>query len=232
MVPIVIDVLNMDESMRHHYGAYGFWAPAIRDYEGMKIFDRLDTAKGQELVKFVDPYEYRDRYTIPKFLINSTGDQFFLPDSSQFYFDGLPGEKYLRYVPNTDHGLSGSDADRSFLAFYDSILKNSPRPKFTWKIEDDKIVVNPVSGRPKEVNLWQATNPKKRDFRLDTIGRAWKSSPLEAEGDGRYVAEVSEPKKGWTAFFVEMVYGKGGLIPYKFTTEVCVVPKRLPFAEK
>jgi len=28
----------------------------------------------------------------------STRDQFFPPDSSQFYFNDLPGVKYLRYV--------------------------------------------------------------------------------------------------------------------------------------
>jgi PhoPQ-activated pathogenicity-related protein len=35
-----------------------------------------------------------DRYVDP------AGDQYFLPDSSQFYFAGLKGETYLRYVRN------------------------------------------------------------------------------------------------------------------------------------
>ncbi len=103
--PIVIDVLNMDDSMRHHFSAYGFYSSAIQDYVDMKIFDRLDTPRGKALIKFIDPYEYRSRYTMPKYLISSTGDQFFLPDSAQFYFHDLTGPKYLRYVPNTDHGL-------------------------------------------------------------------------------------------------------------------------------
>ena len=42
------------------------------------------------LLTIEDPYAYRDRLTMPKFLINSAGDQYFLPDSSQFYFDALP----------------------------------------------------------------------------------------------------------------------------------------------
>ena len=44
---------------------------------------------------------------MPKFMVYAAGDQFFLPDSSRFYFDDLKGEKYLRYVPNTDHSLRG-----------------------------------------------------------------------------------------------------------------------------
>ena len=43
-------------------------------------------------------------------MVNASGDQFFLPDSSQFYFDDLSGEKYLRYVPNASHSLEKTDA--------------------------------------------------------------------------------------------------------------------------
>jgi PhoPQ-activated pathogenicity-related protein len=231
IAPAVIDVLNMDEQMRHHYAAYGFYSRAIEDYQDMNIFARLDTPEGQALIKFIDPYEYRDRYTMPKFLINSSGDQFFLCDSAQFYFHDLPGEKYLRYVPNTDHGLGGSDAEKSLLVFYVSILKGLPRPKFSWRIEKDSIIVSTTSAVPREVNLWQATNEEARDFRLQTIGKIWQSSPLQHAGSGSYVAKVLPPKKGWTAFFVELVYDSGTPIPYKFTTEVHVVPQRLPFAK-
>jgi PhoPQ-activated pathogenicity-related protein len=82
------------------------------------------------------------------------------------------------------------------------------------------------------VNLWQASNEKVRDFRVDTIGRVWKSTPLEPKENGRYAGKVAEPEKGWTAFFVEMVYDSGGPVPYKFTTQVQVVPERLAFAGK
>jgi PhoPQ-activated pathogenicity-related protein len=231
ITPAVIDVLNMDEQMKHHYSAYGFYSNAIRDYEEMKIFQRLDTPQGQALVKFIDPYEYRSRYTMPKFGVNSTGDQFFLPDSAQFYFKDLTGEKYLRYVPNTDHGLANSDAPMSLTVFFKSILAASTRPKFSWTIEDDSIVVKTVT-TPTVVNLWQASNTKARDFRLETIGPAWKSSPLSDQGDGTYAGKVPEPNEGWTAFFVELTFDSEHGIPYKFTTQVHVVPKCLPFSYK
>ncbi|MHC4207659.1 MAG: PhoPQ-activated pathogenicity-related family protein [Planctomycetota bacterium] len=233
IAPAVIDVLNMDEQMKHHFGAYGFYSDAIADYGEMKVFERLDTPEGQALVKFIDPYEYRNRYAaIPKCLINSSGDQFFLPDSAQFYFHNLPGEKFLRYVPNTDHGLGSSDAMQSLLVFYQSILKNAPRPKFTWSVKDDGSIEVKTTTAPKAVKLWQATNPKARDFRLEIIGPAWKSTDLGARGAGTYVAMIAEPKEGWTAFFVELTFASGGPIPYKFTTEVHVVPETLPFADK
>jgi PhoPQ-activated pathogenicity-related protein len=232
IAPAVIDVLNMKESMRHHFSAYGFYAPAIHDYEEMKIFGRLLTAEGEAMRKLVDPYEYRKRYTMPKFLVNSTGDQFFLPDSAQFYYDDLPGEKYLRYIPNTDHGLDFSAA-ASLLLFYQSILNDTELPKFTWKVEGEKIKVKLIRGKLKEVNLWQASNEKARDFRTDTIGRIWKSSPVGvSENAVGFDVRVDEPNQGWTAFLVEMVYDSGGPVPHKFTTQVHVVPNRLPFADK
>ena len=65
------------------------------------------TPEYQALMKIEEPYQYRHRLTMPKFIVNAAGDQFFLPDSSQFYFNDLPGVKYLRYVPNADHSLEG-----------------------------------------------------------------------------------------------------------------------------
>jgi len=41
---------------------------------------------------------------------------------------------------------------------------------------------------------------------------------------------VNPPASGYTAFFVEMVFPSGGKYPFKFTTEVSVVPDVLPFS--
>jgi PhoPQ-activated pathogenicity-related protein len=232
IAPAVIDVLNMDEQMRHHVAAYGFYSSAIDDYEEMKIFERLDTPQGQALTKFVDPYEYRDRYTMPKCLVNSSGDQFFLPDSSQFYFHDLPGEKYIRYCPNTDHGLGGSDAHETLLAFHKSVLAGAQRPRFNWTIKADGSIEVKTQTPPQAVALWQATNPKARDFRLETIGKVWTSTALTDQGGGTYVAKVDKPAEGWTAFFVELTFESGFGVPYKFTTDVKVLPETLPHQQK
>jgi PhoPQ-activated pathogenicity-related protein len=228
IVPMVINMLNIEPSFEHHYRAYGFWANAVGDYKAMNLMDWSGTPEYHALMKIVEPYEYRDRYTMPKLIMNATGDQFFLPDSTHFYYDDLPGEKLLRMVPNADHSMRGTDAQETLLAFYQEIISGKPRPQFSWKFaRNGSIIVNTVD-KPKEVRLWQATNPKARDFRVEKIGKVWTSEKLEEQGNGVYVARVPKPPKGWTCFMVELTYDTGGSVPLKLTTEVRVVPDTLP----
>jgi PhoPQ-activated pathogenicity-related protein len=230
IVPIVIDVLNIEPSMMHHYAAYGFWAPSIGDYTAFRIMDWNGTPEYRALMKIEEPYQYRHRFTMPKFIMNASGDQFFLPDSSQFHFNDLPGVKYLRYVPNADHSLKGSDAYETLLACYGAVLNNSHLPQFSWTLEKDGAVRVTATDTPSAVKLWQATNPNARDFRLETLGPAWQSTILTDTGGGVYLAKVPEPSKGWTAFFVELTFPSGNqLPPFKFTTQVRVVPDVLPY---
>jgi PhoPQ-activated pathogenicity-related protein len=229
IVPIVIDVLNIEPSMLHHYAAYGFWAPSVGDYTALHIMDWTGTPQYRALMRIEEPYEYRKRFTMPKLIINAAGDQFFLPDSSQFYFEDLPGVKYVRYVPNADHSLKGSDARESLLAFYNAILYQQPLPQLSWKLQADGSIRVETSSKPSDVKLWQATNPEARDFRLETLGAKYESTVLGDQGGGGYVGKVSPPSKGWTAFFVELTYPSGCQVPFKFTTPVRVVPDTLPY---
>jgi PhoPQ-activated pathogenicity-related protein len=201
----------------------------VKDYQDMGIMEVGSTPRYEALMRLEDPYSYKDRFTMPKFIMNSAGDQYFLPDSSRFYFDDLPGEKYLRYVPNTDHSLRNSDARQSLIAYYDAVLHNRPRPKFSWKFAKDGGILVKCQDKPSEVKLWQATNPEKRDFRLMSLGPAYKSSEVIDRGDGTYEAKIKNPEKGWTASFVELTYPSGGKYPFKFTTTVRVTPDTLPY---
>lgn len=232
IIPIVIDVVNADPSMKHHFEAYGFWAPSVGNYVQHKIMERLDHPRLKELYQLVDPWYYRHRLTQPKFIVNGSGDQFFLPDSSQFYFDGLQGEKYLRYVPNADHGLKGSDAVESITAFYALILAGRDRPEFSWTNEADGSIKVTTKDAPDEVLLWQATNPEARDFRIETLGPKYTSTVLQDQGDGVYVGNVKKPAKGWTAYYIELQYDVGVGIPLKLSTNVRVVPDVLPYKDK
>jgi PhoPQ-activated pathogenicity-related protein len=232
IVPMVIDPLRMEQNPGRQVAAYGSYSPAIRDYTDINLPKWIGTPQFHDLMKIEDPWSYRDRYTMPKLMIDSTGDQYFLPDNPQFYFDDLPGPKYIRMVPNTDHSLAGSDASLTLLAFYGAFLQHKPMPRFSWKLQDDGSIRVQTTDRPTAVKLWQATNPAARDFRLAVLGPKWAASDLTDAGDGTYIVRVAKPKAGWTAFMAELTFPNGDLPPFKFTTTVRVVPDTLPFADK
>jgi len=229
VVPFVIDMLNFIASFEHHWEAYGMWAPALGDYTNMGIMNWHGHPRYDRLLSIVDPYSYRDRYTMPKLIINSAGDPYFLPDSSRFYFDDLPDRKFLRYVPNTGHGLGESDATDTMKAFYAAVLTGTPLPRFSWAMQPNGTIRVETTDRPRDVVLWQATNFDARDFRKESIGKAWISSKLEEREPGVYIAEMPEPSRGWTAFFVELVYDSSVEALLKLTTGVRVVPETMPF---
>ena len=229
LAPAVIDLLNVEPSFLHHYRAYGRYSDAVDDYVEQGIMDWIGTPQFRALMKIEEPYEYRDRLTMPKLLLNAAGDQFFLPDSSQFYFDQLRGEKHLRYVPNTDHSLNKSDAIETLSAFYASVVSSRPRPEFSWTFDKDGSIKVVSKVRPDAVVQWEATNADARNFRLDVIGPTYKATPLTPSGPNTWVARITKPEKGWTASFVELTFASGGRYPLKFTTGVRVLPDTLPF---
>lgn len=232
IAPLVIDALNSEQITRHHYEAYGFFSSALNDYVRHKLFpDKVGTPEYRAVLAIEDPYEYRDRprLRMPKYVINAAGDEFFLPDNSQFYFAEMPDEKHLRYVPNAKHSLAGSDARECLQVFCQSVMDGKSRPRYRWQALADGALRAETIDAPQAVYLWQATNPQARDFRLDTIGPAYVRTPLEPREKGVYEARVDAPPQGFTAFFIELVFDSGYSHPFKFTTEVKVAPDRLPF---
>jgi PhoPQ-activated pathogenicity-related protein len=135
-------------------------------------------------------------------------------------------------IPNSKHSTAGTDISESMTSFYDAVLNDRPLPSYSWKAGKDGTISVRSKTRPMEVWLWQGTNPKARDFRVDTIGKAFTATRLQPGKDGTYVGKVAKPKAGYTAYFVELVYPSGTKYPFKFTTEVSVIPDVLPYAWK
>ena len=230
IAPIVIDMLNVVPSFEHHWRAYGRWAPAVEDYEREGIMEWQGSEEYAKLLALTEPYSYRERLTIPKLIINASGDQFFLPDSWQFYWKDLKGEKHLKYVPNGDHSLDGTDAFESLISFFQHIAMDKTRPDFDWKVENGKILVHVKPGtEPPKIKLWKAHNPDGRDFRVETIGKTWTSEDVTFREDGNYELAVESPEEGFTAFFAELTYEDDGVLPIKMTTGIVVTPDSYPY---
>jgi PhoPQ-activated pathogenicity-related protein len=230
IAPAVFDALNLDEQITHHEAAYqgvtelmvGGYSFALADYVNEGIPDDMGTPEADALLAIVDPYEYRDRLAaLPKYLVNACGDEFFVPDSAQFYFHDLPGQNYLRYVPNVGHGLN-DQAMLEMVFFYWAFLAGASLPDFSWTLEADGSIRVETVDSPSQVKLWRASNPDSRDFRDATFGANWSSTPLADWGGGVYIGKPGYPETGATAFMVELTYSLGGL-PVPFTTEIRVL---------
>ncbi len=227
-IPIVIDLLNVVPSFIHHWEVYGFWAPAIADYVTLGVMDWLGTKEYDALMDIVDPYSYRERLTLPKLIVNAACDQFFLPTSSQFYIDDLKGTSLLSYVPNVGHGGCGRDGGNSMVAFFQSILEKQPLPEYSWSFPDEKTIRVETVSKPTKVELWQATNPTARDFRLSKTNPKYTATVLQEQEKGIFEGTVQKPEEGYTAFFIQLTFKGPGKDPLKVSTPVRVIPETPP----
>lgn len=236
IVPVSIDMLNLADQFPRHFAAYGDYAPALRDYREFDIGCRTDSARGQELLAVIDPYHYRERLTLPKLLINSAGDEFFLSDSSQHYFHALPGRKNrLRYTVNSDHRQQGIDRLDLLLQarnWVDDVLAGRRTPTLDWERDAQGQLVIRSNLPARTVRLWQAHNPSARDFRLETLGAVWTAQDITPDADGHYRVRLTAPAQGWQAVLVEAVYGgRQASRQQVVTTDVFVTPDTLPHAQ-
>lgn len=246
IVPAVFDALNSARSMEHHFKAYGYWSHAIVDYFAEGLLGSIDASQADKFFQIADPYRYLDRLTIPKFSLNATGDEFFLLDSTKFYWDDLKGEKFLRYVPNSDHSLEHTDVVESIAAFHWLIQNALPLPSFEWVWTNSATVeIDQIHGQVSQISMWSAHNSVARDFRLlrkkDSIeaqGPKWQQELVfgheneEELSTSPLVLEFDHDGPGWHAHMVEVEFDVGFRYPLKLTTTVSISPTTLPFAEK
>ena len=70
---------------------------------------------------------YKDRLTMPKLIVSTGGDEFFLPDDSYYYLSQMEGPTYVNMLPNAEHSCAGHELQLLFTvkAFYLSTFKVS-----------------------------------------------------------------------------------------------------------
>ncbi|XP_041349105.1 autocrine proliferation repressor protein A-like [Gigantopelta aegis] len=222
--PIVMDLLNMVKNLHHHYRSLGGWTFEFYNYYQENITTSLDDKVTQQLADIVDPYSYLDRLTMPKYIVTASGDEFFIPDDSYYYLNNLPGENYLRVIPNADHSLTGHRVSLflGMRTFYLSVLENINRPNITWNREvykDGGRITVYTDRKPDLIRYHYATTMggSRRDFRLAIADPnnpsgsilqpvIWKVDAVKKKSDTEYTVYQSNPVVGWKAYFIEMTF--------------------------
>lgn len=229
IIPVVIDLLNVVPSFNHHWQVYGKWSPAIQDYVEEGIMEWQGSAEYDRLLELVEPYSFREQLDLPKFIINATGDEFFVTDSWQFYWDDLVGPKYLQYIPNANHSLNGSYNLQSLAAFYEATIKDKPIPRFAWRIDKNSISISVDPQTDYTIKKWEAYNPITRDFRVDIIGETWQTTAISKNESGKYSIIIDEPTKGFKAGMVEIIFNPKSSMPLIFSSGTVVTPDSYSF---
>jgi len=252
MIPMMMPILNMIDVINAQFRVYNGWPFALSDYVDQNIPSYLNLPVFHALTAIEDPINYLNYFNIPKLVITTTEDEFFLPDSPKYFWSQLPGEKHLNVINNADHDVDEAlDYDpASFyyfsnltVAFINQITLNLTRPRYSWNLvysnTTASISFQVLDGViPAEVKLWKATTVSSvyRDFRRytsycgDENNYDWTGSNVAPTRTGYYTASVPKPAHGWTGFELEATYlTNGGRDTFKVTSNINVVPDRYPF---
>lgn len=218
IVPFVFDGLNTKKMLEHTFKVYGgHWPLALKPYVAEGIMERLQTREFRQLMEIEDPLRYLDtpyahRLAIPKYIVNASGDDFFVPDNANLYFDKLPGVKTLRVAPNSNHyGIKGF-TENSLVPFTNRLQNAVRMPRLLADIDEDegaKSLNVRFSEAPVRLLKWVAHNPLARDFRY-ACGVRYVATAIELPADEREVrSAIDTPAEGWGATFIEAQFADG-----------------------
>jgi len=220
IAPMVIDTLNIRQQMKYQLETWGTHSPSIHDYTDRNLI-QLDDSQASEFEKnlwtMIDPYSYRSRLTMPKLLIHGTNDPYWALDAAKFYFDDLPGVKYILTLPNAAHDLGSQQIKgvQTAAVFARKAARGDAWPTVKWKLVENETgyrIDIETDLALRGVKLWAAQSETK-DFRQ----AKWTSTTLEAKAS--LSVPVSKPESGYIAFFVELESVDAGL-PFSLTTQV------------
>ena len=208
IAPMVIDMLNIPATFDYQKQLYGDYSEKIQDLGNLDISQTIHSEFGKAIVQMIDPYSYRDKLTMPKMLIMGTNDPYWTVDAVKHYINEIPGHNLLHYVPNAGHGLGDKvQAFGALGAFFTHMLYRADYPVCEWNlVEKRRNIELKVKASPDKLTgarLWKSVSDS-RDFREAT----WTKSDIPLNGRDRSVVNVNinYPKKGFQAFYVDLVY--------------------------
>lgn len=231
VVPFVIDILHTDQVLDHIYHSYGdHWPLAFRDYVEQGITPLFKSEKFAQLLQIEDPFYYlisddANRLMIPKYIVNASGDDFFVPDNTRFYLDQLPGVTALRVAPNSDHYGIRYFIESSLIPLINRIQQGLVLPTIkVTKIDTEPGVVSMqlfFSEKPVKVLQWSANNAVARDFRY-ACGVRYGANELSAQKN--LTVKLTPPVQGWESSFIEAQFADG----FVLTSQDQILPDSYP----
>jgi PhoPQ-activated pathogenicity-related protein len=230
IIPMVYDNLNLARQMPHQLEVWGAYSPSISDYTNRDLPSALKTEQGQKLAAMIDPWSYRSRLTMPKFIVNAANDSYWPLDALHLYRDDLPGQTDVLYVPNARHSLGGQEVRvyGSTNGWFTRLVTGQKTPavrlenqanektggaKFTLRVDSAE--------QPGGARLWVARSAN-QDFRK----AQWKAQRLDLQSTEKQSVGSAEIAAGtaelpYAAVFAEVDYPvEGSILPMRLSSDV------------
>lgn len=220
IAPLVFDTLNLPVQMERQVRVFGTFSDMINDYRQRGLLPIPNTAAARRLWRMIDPWTYCPRLHIPKLIINGTNDPYWPVDALNVYWEGLPGAKWVLYVPNAGHYMCERRPDggeeslprravATLTSFAYAQIYQRPLPQLQWRWEnvnpDTPCIVGQSDIAPCTVRLYTASSDS-RDFR-----RAWwQEHPVSTPPAPSWRVSVPLSPKPYTAAFVEVEFACEG----------------------
>jgi PhoPQ-activated pathogenicity-related protein len=222
IAPMVIDMLNMSAQTAWAKKVYGRQSEQIHDYTELGLIEKMGEPAMVTLRSWVDPYSYRNRYTMPKLILIGTNDPYWTVDSLRHYWGDLPEPKLVYQTPNAGHDLGGGrSATQTLAAFFQAIADGTDLPRAEWARQNGGSELSVRWGHPpRSARVWTADSAD-RDFRDDQ----WSSRELPLRPGARSVTvPLGKPPTGYRAHLVESTQTASDGREFHLSTEVCVMP--------
>jgi len=247
IMPIVAPIANLTPQINEMWESYGEWSFALKDYYELDLMNFLNLPVFEELLYYIDPLTYLEEMKgLPKYVIGACGDEFFMPDAQQYYWEQLPGPKYLRQVPNAEHSLATRmiSVINSAAQYYLSIVNGTKLPEYSYEISSDGATITLTTQSMDGfvgAKVYFSRNNKARDWRLVTCPEVspkcvnlatFANEPLQESSPGVFTYTLEQPKNGtYSAFLIELEYDFDHSPKNNFivTSDVSIIPKAMPY---
>ncbi|BAV06842.1 PhoPQ-activated pathogenicity-related protein [Filimonas lacunae] len=226
IAPMVIDILNMPVNLDYQMKVWKEYSPQIEDYVNLEIPQSVHSDKGTAITTMVDPYSYRRQLTMPKMIFMGTNDEYWTVDAIKNYYDSIPGQNLIHYVPNAGHNLGdGKSAMEALSAFFGLTVADKPYPVCQWNAKASKkevtIQVKATNAVLQEVVLWQADSEN-----MLFTKQKWESSKVAKKDAANQSVTVAYPATGFRAFYVDLVYADPNGGTYTESTRMFVLDQK------
>lgn len=209
IAPIAFDNLNMKKQMEHQIEFWGDYSKSISEYVETGILNDLNDEKRVDLLRYVDPYSYRENLSIPKLIIVGTNDSYWPVDAATLYFNGLPGEKGMVYAPNAGHSAEIPRTVQAIGALFMNLEEGIPLPK----------VMAEYAAAESETGLQVKVSIEANDWEISEIRLFSAYSSLRDFRKARFDYQILEKAnettgkliiRDYTASYVEVVFERKG----------------------